>query len=257
MKGDKKHYLEVAERRYEVMKELAMKIPVFQLAFRKLRRGGSESPDKNFRMSNLESWWRQIFSLYYGLSRSLQRGLSYYEVADSFSKEEPKMYGMIQNFQFYFEDFLFRLFSLMDKVGQISNVYHNLGYDIEDVTLLKVIKKWEDPSIGIKPKPPIKPCSIDDSFTQSVQKHYCNSKTMTRLREIRHHMIHKLGIAFIGIGYPFIHRKKTSGSVVYTYGGYEMKLEPKEMKNLVLDAFNEVTEMLKELDEILDSEWKV
>lgn len=244
------YFIEIAKRHYPAMEKFANEIPVYQIDnefYSRLRSNTfpvSDDPIVAVRLGQLSSWWFQIFNHYYRLNRTIIEALGYYEISPSFSEDEPKMLGMIRNFEYCVEHFLFRLFALMEKIAQLSNVYHKINIEEDKVNLHKINNKWTE-------------FKLEDDFIKSVRDCY-NSEVIVELIKIRHHLTHKKEIAIAGIGYPcatLIDEERNGKKILgYSYGGYKLDLDPKKMKEDIINGFNEITNMIKGVDTVLRKE---
>ena len=154
------------------------------------------------------------------------------------------MLGMIRNFEYCVEHFLFRLFALMEKIAQLSNVYHKINIEEDKVSLHKINNKWTE-------------FKLEDDFIESV-RNCCNSEIIEKLRKIRHELTHKKELALAGIGYPcptLINEERDGKKILgYSYGGYKLDLNPDEMREDIIKGFNEITNMLNRIDTVLRKE---
>ncbi|MHC9540432.1 MAG: Cthe_2314 family HEPN domain-containing protein [Vulcanimicrobiota bacterium] len=250
MSGGLDFYLKIARLHYNAMEKIANNLPVFQLDHEKayaandcIFTDNGTSIDSRLRASQLSGWWRQIFFAYDAAYTSITEALGYYEIRESFADDEKKN-GMIINFASRFENYLFKLFAIVDKLGQLSNIYHNINMKEKDVTMVKIQKEWELRKIP------------EDEFIAAFKQHYVNAKIFEKMKTWRNSLTHGNELAIGHCGFPCAHPLKEKGKKGLTYGGYERELDPEEVKAAAIESFNEMTELLKKIDIVICKEWK-
>lgn len=234
-------YLEIAKKHYPAMEKYAIELSVFQINYEKCTNFHVKLEDSMtlLKASQLSSWWLQIYSQYHFINRCLIEALGYYDISDTFT-EETKKYGMLHNFQYCVEHFIFRLFALLEKIAQLSNVYHSLEIKVDKLSFNKVMEKWKTEN-------------LNDDFVKSVIK-FSNVESVKELKSIRQHLTHKLELDLVGIGFPYAYPvKDKSGNITgLSYGGYKLAKPAEQVRIYIIDTFNNLTDMLKEIDYLLE-----
>ena len=83
--------------------------------------------------TKLWSIWDQICHLYVSIDFVYVDALAFREIEKKYGPESPRHLGMKWRCQKEFENFVFRLYALLERMAQLSNVYHDMNLAMDRI----------------------------------------------------------------------------------------------------------------------------
>ena len=241
--GGKDFALEIASVVYDT--QFAFDWDVVQLTFTLLQ-GAQDLHDaaELVRRSQIESIWRQIAWTYEALYESAATAQAFVVLSAAQEKDSEKELGMRYRFQRELESFLFRLFSLRERLFHLSNVYHRRGLTRAQING----RYWAD----------LKREGLQGEFVAAVDQ-FLDNPIVVRFIRLRNDMTHNFELALVGIGWPTLTAlPEQNGITGIGFGSqYEGLVNFDQAVADLRVVFEAITRLLRGLDGILRRDFQV
>lgn len=244
--GGKAFALQIAEQIYDCQASFDWDFcdPRFNLGENWLQRIlMTRGPAEAIRLSEIESLWRQIAWSYRALGVNASTAMGFCQLMADCQEEPAKHYGMKMRFQSEFESFLFRLFSLRERIFHMSNFYHRKEFNRRDLRG----GYWKA----------LKDGGTQDEFTKAVDE-FLEVPGVDHFLRLRRDMTHNFELSLVGIGWaPLVPKRDEQGKVVGILLGasYQGSVDFDMVVVELRHVYEAITRMLRQLDVVLGAEF--
>ena len=188
--------------------------------------------------TKLWSIWEQICSLYQSMDFVYVDALAFRELEKKYEPKSPRNWGMKWRCQKEFENFVFRLYALLERMAQLSNIYHDVNLALDQIFSSYWTKHLKD---------------VDDDFTRAV-KEFKSVPGVEQLLKLRKHMTHHFELDLVGIGWPPLESKESESGhfkEIALGAKYPGAVSLDDATNWMRETYAAIVELLKKVEPLV------